>query len=138
MRKTILSLSFILAILLVFSIGFWLYERQTVTGRATFVEKEASIENSYLFISPLRAQANGEDKIRLTVFVLNGKGLGLVGKRVEIEQDPSLKMSWIQALSDEYGRAVFDISSDKPGEYYLSLKVDGKEFDREAHLSFFK
>lgn len=137
MKKTLLLLSFILLVLLLMSGFFWLYEVRYFVGRATTLESQYSLENSYVFLSPLRAKADGQEKIRLTVFILNNRGLGVAGKRVELDNDPDLKILAIKGISDEVGRAIFDISSNKTGEYYLTIRTEGKEFNQKAHLSFY-
>lgn len=96
-----------------------------------------SVDNSYLFVTPLRAGATGQEKIRLTVFLLNDQGLGVQGKNIVLGQDEALKIENIQALTDDYGKAYFDVSTTKAGEYYLKVMIDNITLKQEAHLSFY-
>lgn len=137
MKKIWLFLFFLLLILVLFSSFFWLYEAKFLIGRASVSQASFSVENSYLFVSPLRAKANSKEKIRVTVYVLNNKGLGVMGKRVFVGRDENLFIEEIQALTDNFGKAVFDISSSKSGEYYLEVKVEEKTLPQKAHLSFY-
>jgi hypothetical protein len=75
MKKYLLFISIFLVILLLFSGFFWLYEAKFFVGRASLTSASFSVENSYIFLTPLRAKADTK-KIRLTVFVLNNQGLG--------------------------------------------------------------
>lgn len=137
MKKIILFLIFTLAVIIL-SIGFFgLYEVRSLIGRASVTQASFSIDNSYLFVSPLRALANGQEKIRLTIFVLNNQGLGVLGKRASLSPTNNLSIEAVQALTDGFGKAVFDISTMKAGEYYLTVVVDGQTLPQKAHLSFY-
>ena len=137
MRKTVVFLGTLLIIIIILSFSFWLYEARIFTGRATPPRADFSQENSYVFVSPLRARANGQELIRLTIFILNNQGLGVPGKLVELKNTQELNVQTIKGNSDEYGRAVFDISSADSGEFYISIEVEDQELDQRAHLSFY-
>lgn len=136
MSKTIPISLIILLILILFSGFFWFYEVQYLPGRASVSQSSFSVENSYVFLSPLKAKANSQEKLRMTVFVLNSKGLGVMGKRVALENIGNLSVETIQGLSDDLGKAVFDISSTQPGEFYINVKVDGASLPQKTRLSF--
>ena len=137
MKKHLIFLILFLLILVSFSFFFGLYEVRFLKSRASVSQASFSVDNSYLFVSPLRAKANGQEKIRITVFVLNNQGLGVLGKEVFLSRDPSLSVDIIQGQTDSFGKAVFDVVSTKPGEYYLEVSVDGKKLPQKAHLSFY-
>ena len=124
-------------VLISFSFFFGLYEVRFFKSRASVSQASFSVDNSYLFVSPLRAKANGQEKIRITVFVLNSQGLGVLGKEVFLSRDPSLSIDIVQGQTDNFGKAVFDVSSTKAGEYYLEVSVDGQRLPQKAHLSFY-
>lgn len=137
MPKKLIYLFIFLLILLGLSSYFWLYEAKYFIGRASVSQQSFSLDNSYLFITPLRAKANNQEKIRVTVFVLNNQGLGVMGKEVFLGIQPDLFIEAIQGTTDNYGKAVFDVVAKKPGEYYLEVKIDGKVLPQKAHLSFY-
>lgn len=120
-----------------FSGFFWLYEAQYFKTRASVTATSFSVENSYVFVSPLKAPADGKEKIRVTAFVLNNQGLGVLGKRVALGVNDKLNIEAIQALTDNFGKGVFDISSIKPGEYYLEIRIDDVLLPQKAHLTFY-
>jgi len=136
MKYLPIFLIFILVLIGVFAF-FGLYEARFFTGNATATQKDFSSDNSYVFISPLRAQANNQEQIRTTVFVLNNQGLGVEGRQILLENSPHLTVSIIQGTTDPYGKAVFDIVSNQAGEYYLEITVDGKKIPQRAHLTFY-
>jgi len=136
MKKTLLILSIALFSLIVFSMFFWFQEVKFFKIKADVSQASFSVDNSYVFITPLRAQANGQEKIRLTVFILNNQGLGVLGKKIELGNDQNLKIEAIQTITDQLGKAIFDISSTKTGEYYIDVTVDGTKLNQRGHLSF--
>lgn len=136
MKKLPIFLMLFLIILIGFAVFFGLYEVQFLTNRASIKTVSFSVDNSYVFITPLRARANGQEKIRLTVFVLDDQGLGVMGKKVVLDQDEALNIENIQALTDNFGKAYFDITASKVGEYYLKVLIDDIELKQKAHLSF--
>lgn len=101
----------------------------------TGVAPTLSLDNSYIFASPLRAKAGGE-KIRITVFILDSRGLGLVGKKVTIGSGSSLLSVPIQPVTDGQGRATFDISANSVGVYIITAAADGVDLTQKANISF--
>lgn len=137
MKRNILIVGFLVFLALIGTISLWLYEGKFFVGRASTFQQDYSLENSYVFISPLRATANNQEQIRTTVFLLNNQGLGVQGKTVILSSAPHLVIKIVQATTDTYGKAVFDISSDQKGEYFLKVNVDNKVLPQQVHLSFY-
>lgn len=137
MKRTIFFSLIFIIILIIFVSFFWLYEVQFKVGRASVTSLSFSIDNSYIFITPLRAKANSQEKIRLTVFLLNNQGLGVAGKKVGVGSGSSLTTEAIQGMTDSFGKAIFDISSVKPGEFFLEVTAEQVVLKDKAHLSFY-
>jgi len=137
MRKVLFFLFLILIVLALFSGFFWLYEAKYFKTRASVSATSFSVENSYVFVSPLKAPADGKEKIRVTAFVLNNQGLGVLGKRTTLGMDAKLNIEAVQALTDNFGKAVFDISSANAGEYYLEIRIDNTLLPQKAHVTFY-
>lgn len=136
MKKLILFFVIFLLIISSFIGIFGLYEVKFFSSRAGVSQATFSINNSYIFSTPSQARANGQEKIRLTVFILNNQGLGVLGKKISINADPSLNIETIQGLTDNYGKAYFDISATKAAEYFLEIKVDNTALNQKEHLIF--
>lgn len=136
MKRSILFFAVLLLVLFSFVVVFGLYEVKFFSTRADISQATFSIDNSYIFSTPSQARANGQEKIRLTVFVLNNQGLGVLGKKVLIETDSSLTIETVQSSTDNYGKAYFDISSTKPAQYFLEIEIDDKTLKQKAHLVF--
>jgi hypothetical protein len=136
MKKSITFFVILLIVIIGFIGAFGFYEVNFFSSRASVSQASFSIDNSYIFSTPSQASANGQEKIRLTVFILNNQGLGVLGKNIFVEANPSLNIEAIQGLTDSYGKAYFDISASKAGEYFLEIKVDGIALKQKAHLVF--
>ena len=136
MKKSLVFFIVLFLVIIGFISIFGLYEVRFFTGRASLSQASFSIDNSYVFSTPSGARANGQEKIRLTVFILNNQGLGVMGKKIFIGTDPALNIEAIQGLTDGYGKAYFDIASTKPGEYFLEIKADDTGLKSKAHLVF--
>jgi hypothetical protein len=105
------------------------------TSTTTEVTPALSLGNSYVFASPLRAKAGGE-KIRITVFVLSDKGLGLPGKKVAIGSGSVLQVTPVLPVTDNQGRAMFDVSSGSTGVFVIGATADGTKLVQETSISF--
>lgn len=137
MKRIITFLLIAILALFLFSAFFFLKETKSFISRASVSQQSFSVDNSYLFVTPLRAPANGTDKVRVNVFVLNSQGLGVLGKNIYLGKDAALKTDEIQSTTDQYGKAVFDISSQSPGEYFLDVRVEDTLLPQKAHISFY-
>jgi len=106
---------------------------------------DVSTENTYVVINPGRAQADGKDKIRVTIFVLNSQGLGVPNREVIMGVNPSLVATNVQDTTDTAGEAIFEYNANAPGEYYLDIKIHDKNnqnaditLPQKAKLSFYE
>lgn len=136
MKRSIVFFLILLLVLVGFIGAFGLYEVKFFSTRADVSQATFSVDNSYIFSTPSQARANGQEKIRLTVFILNNQGLGVLGKKIFVGTDPSLNIEAIQGLTDGYGKAYFDISSIKAGQYFLEIKADDTALNQKANLVF--
>lgn len=115
-----------------------------VLRTTVFIEKAATgnttpivFENSYLFASPLQAKADGKELVRITVFLLDGRGLGVNGQTVKITTSPTVSINEIQPVSDDSGKTIFDLSCVSAGQFNVTAKVDGKELPQTVKIAFY-
>jgi len=140
MKKTTLIL--LAVFFLLFSLGglvIFVSQRTTFFGRAYTprLGTNFSPQNSYLFASPLRAVADGQEKIRITVFLLDSSGRGVAGQTVLLGQNERLTISPVQPTTDELGRAIFDISANIPGEYLIEARAGNEILPQRVKISFY-
>jgi hypothetical protein len=106
-------------------------------NRAATNSSVGSFENSYLFASPLQAKSSANEKIRITVFLLNDRGLGIPNRPVEIITSSSTTKTALQPVTDDTGKALFDISSNTPQSIEVSATSDGKTLPQKIKVTFY-
>ncbi|QQG41612.1 MAG: Ig-like domain-containing protein [Candidatus Woesebacteria bacterium] len=136
----IIVILLIALIVILFSIRSPLIFRSSAFSSSTVTESRGvqslSLENSYIFASPLRAKTGGE-KIRITVFILDNRGLGISGKKVVVGGGNSLQVAEVQPVTDAQGRATFDISSASfTGVYIIQAAIDGINLIQQTTVTF--
>ncbi len=133
-----LFLLIFLSSLIVFLTSFVLEKRSSFFGQAVnrITESEVSTYNSYLFASPLQAKAGNSERIRVTVFLLNGQGLGVSGQKVSLASDKGIQVIEMQPVTDNYGKAIFDVTAAYPGEYLIEASVNQLVLAQKVKVSF--
>jgi len=126
----------VVLLVLLLTMSIFANVRLIIFSRASSTGVDFSVENSYLFASPLEARANGQEKIRITVFVLNREGRGMSNQQIILSKSPELVLEQINSLTDTYGRAVFDLSTSKPGEYMVGATLEGKALGESLKIVF--
>jgi len=128
----------ILAIIVLLIVGFYIGRPLIFVNRATsYTSTPAVLENSYLFASPLQAKADNQELIRVTVFVLNDRGLGIANQQVELKTKPTLQVNTIQAITDDLGKAVFDLGSLVPGKFEISATANNKSLPQKLNIIYY-
>ena len=95
-----------------------------------------SLSNSYVFSSPIRAKANS-DLIRITVFILDEEGNGIFDKKVSLRTaSGELNIREIQSLTDETGKAVFDVASSVVGTYLIETFTEDAVLPQKIKVIF--
>ncbi|MFA5750254.1 MAG: Ig-like domain-containing protein [Candidatus Shapirobacteria bacterium] len=119
--------------------SLFLVVQTTNTYNRAATSKGASIvlENSYLFASPLQAKADGQEQIRLTVFLLDGRGLGVPNQSVNLDLPNSITITNNQTLSDESGKVVFDIVSSIPQSIYVTATANKNKLPQKVKINFY-
>lgn len=146
MNKTkkllLLIIIVIFLILSLTSILYFISVRTSFFGKAygpSVSSSEAAyvrLENCYLFASPLQARADGGQKIRVTAFILDSSGRGVAGEAVFLNQNEKLTIHPVMPVTDDLGRAIFDVSTAVIGEYTIEAKVGSKSLPQKITVSF--
>jgi len=122
-----------------------------LVARTTIFQKRASsssssyvLENSYLFASPLQAKAGDKttpadrhEQIRLTVFLLDGRGLGVANQTVSLQLPQNITIINQQEITDSTGKAVFDITSSLAQSFYATASVGGAKLPQKVRVVFY-
>jgi len=106
------------------------------TDSEVITPQSISFDNSYLFASPLKAAVKVE-RIRITAYILDGQGMGVSGKQVILgNNDTNLQIYPISPVTDDSGRATFDVSSTEAGLFTIEASVGGKKLSQKVTVSF--
>jgi len=128
----ILSLALIASVYLVVRTTSF-YNQATGSSSSTL-----TLENSYLFASPIQAKADGQEQIRVTVFLLDGRGLGLANQKVELLLPNTITIGKSQNTTDETGKATFDLSSTTPQNTTITAKTGKSTIPQKIKVNFYK
>lgn len=116
-------------------------ERTSSYGRASSgtsgtIGAVLSRENSYVFVSPVSAAANGKSIIRVTVFLLNSQGMGVAGQKASVKISGPVNVSEVSPTTDTFGRAIFDVTSTNSGDYTISASGGDVPLLQTVSVSF--
>lgn len=124
---------------LIFSLAAVLFLIFKTTGFSpkASTQSEIALENSYLFASPLQAKADGQEKIRITVYILDGKGLGISNQNISLNNTSYITIENIQSTTDSYGKAIFDLSSTTVGQQKIQAKTGKSNIPQAVTVTFY-
>lgn len=137
-QKLFILAGILISIIIILSSVSLAVNRISYSGRAQVPTSTAvfSRENSYLFASPISANADGKSFIRITVFVLNSQGLGVSGLRIKLDHSTAIVVAETQPLTDSFGRATFDLTCASPGNYTIAAESQGEALPQSVSISF--
>lgn len=135
MKKVFGLLALIFLLLGLMIAVFSLRSRVVFWGRATS-PGQLSLENSYLFASPLVAKADGREKITASVFVLSDQGLGIAGKSVDLISSPDLQITVVRGVTDSRGLALFELTSSLAGQFHLQASTPEGQVEQTVTVTF--
>jgi len=119
--------------------SLYLVARTTIFVKKASVGNQSTVvlENSYVFTSPLQAKADGKEKMRLTVFILDGRGIGVANRNITIKTSSKVTILEIQSLTDETGKAVFDLTSESAGQFNVSAVTPSGTVPQQVKVLFY-
>jgi len=135
-RRSLMPVLVAAIVLIVVSGAVFLVRSQTVFQGAASRALVYSPANSYIFGSPLTAVANGQEKIKVSVFLLNDQGLGVEGKAVELIADTGVTIERSQPQTDTTGQAIFYLTSSLIGRYQVKAQSDGQPLPQAITVNF--
>ena len=135
-NKTTLLIAFLILSLLA---TLTLIYRTTIfiSGATVSNNSPVVMANSYLFASPLQAKADGLEQIRITVFLLDGRGLGVPNQKVTLHLPTSVTISSPVATTDETGKTYFDISTPTSNQFEIEALVGTISLPQKVKVAFY-
>jgi len=117
-------------VLIIYLAGFVVPRALTTLSRANSVAK-VSIKNSFLIGEKIMAKADGVEKCIVNVFVLDADGKGVVGKQVQLSG-----LGSFSKVSDNLGKASFELTSTIAKQYELTASVNGVLLGNTVTVTF--
>jgi len=119
--------------------SLYLVSKNTVFIKKASTNNQSNIvlENSYLFASPLQVKADNKEQMRITIFILDGRGLGVPNQTVSLSTSSKISINEIQNITDESGKAVFDLSSNTAGQFNVSAKTKNGIIPQQVKVVFY-
>lgn len=136
MKNNKLYIKLFLGILGLFFLGFMAVKVVPsifVTWTKAAPSTKVSLANSYLIGGNILAKADGIDKCVVNVFVLDNGGKGVGGVMVTLD---GMEGNTIESVSDKDGKAIFNIVSNKEGQFILSAIVGGAPLEKSLKVTF--
>ena len=129
----------IIFLILVLSATLTLIFRTVVfSGKAVTVNQSpVALDNSYLFASPLQAKADGKEQIRITAFILDGRGLGIPGQTVTLSLPQTVTVLSPLPATDDTGKIIFDLSSPAAAKIDVQAKVGAGTLPQKVKIVFY-
>ncbi len=137
MNKKYLIIILFLSLALIASLFLVLKTTVFVKKASTSNQSTVVLENSYIFVSPLQAKADNKEKMRLTVFILDGRGLGVANQIVNLSTSSQISITEIQKTTDDSGKAVFDLSSNIAGQFNVAAKTQSGTIPQQVKVVFY-
>ena len=137
MKNKYLIIIIFLSLALIASLYLVLRTTIFVKKAATDNQSTVALENSYLFVSPLQAKADGKEKMRLTIFILDGRGMGIANQVVSLSTSSKINITSIQNQTDESGKAVFDLTSSSAGKFNVSAQTNDATIPQQVKVVFY-
>lgn len=137
MNKKYLVIIIFLSLALIASLYLVLRTTVFIKKANTTSSSPVALENSYLFVSPLQAKADGKEKMRLTVFILDGRGMGIANQTISLSVSSKINIIDVQSQTDESGKAVFDLTSENSGQYNVSAKSNNTVIPQQVKVVFY-
>jgi len=116
---------------------FLVVRTTTTYQRAATSTTSIVLENSYLFASPLQAKADNKEMIRLTIFLLDGRGLGVANQTVTLNLPKNITITNQQEITDQNGKAIFDLVSSTAQTANITAKTDTAKLPQSVKIIFY-
>ena len=124
----------VLGIGLIYYLSSSVIPRILVTFSKAAPATKISIDDSYVLGSKILARADGEDKCKINVFLMDEKRKGVAGKKVELVGAKNIAV--VNDLTDNNGMASFEIDSDEAGQFELVAVAEGVPLNKGVTVTF--
>lgn len=125
------SVGLLVGLGLIFYLAGFVIPRALITLTRANSPSKVSIKNSMLIGEKIMAKADGLEKCVVNVFVLDNDGKGVAGKQVQLSG-----LGALTKVSDEMGKARFEVTSTIAKQYEISAEINGAVLGKTVTVTF--
>jgi len=133
-RLYLILIGSIVGLALIYVLASQVIPKTLVTFTKAAPSSKISLGESLMLGEKILARADGTDKCKVNIYVLDGTGKGIVGKRVALEGAEGIDPK--EVVSNSEGKAAFSISSNIEKQYDLTAKIEGVELTKSIKVTF--
>ena len=124
----------LLALAVMFFLAVKVVPNVLVTVSRAGVGTRVSLADSYVIGERLLARADGEDKCRVNVFLMDEQGRSVPGKKVVLTGMIGILED--EGISDKNGKVSYEMVSEKEGQFELRAVIEGVEIPQRVTVTF--
>lgn len=136
-KTALMALSVILGLGLIYYLAGIAIPRILVSMTKAAPARKVSFEQSLVLGEKILAKADGKDKCKVNVFILDPEGKGVEKKRVELSSlEKTINIEPVQGITNSDGRVGFEINSVSEGQWEVKAAVEGIELAKGVKVTF--
>lgn len=133
-KQLITGFLVIVGMILVFVLAYQVVPKVMVMWSKAAPATKVSTTDSYILGEKILARANGEDTVKVNVFLMDKDGKPVTGESAELTGVDDIK--YINQLSDMTGKVSFEIKSAVSKQYKIKALYKGNQIGKELVITF--
>ena len=133
-NQVVMLVALLVSVIVLFLVAYSLVPRIFVTLTKAAPATTVSLTDSYVIGEKILCRADGEDKCKVNVFLLDKNGKPVVGKSASMTGDATVDT--LNQLSDKDGKVSFEISSKIEGQVDLQVEHQNVPLGSSVTVTF--
>ncbi len=133
-KQIVMVVALLISVVVLFLVAYSLVPRIFVTLTKAAPATTVSVTDSYVIGERILCKADGEDKCKVNVFLLDKNGKPVVGKSASMTG--GAEIDTLNQLSDKDGKVSFEISSRTEGQVDLQVAHQNVPFGSSVTVTF--
>jgi len=125
------GLGLVMGLALISYLGSSFIPKTLVTLSKASMKQTISVKESLVLGQKIMAEADGQEKCVVNVFVLDKDGKGIKGKIVQLSG-----LGELELVTDASGKASFELVSSVAGSYELVASINGTALTKTVKVIF--
>jgi len=133
-NQVVILVTLLISVAVLFVVAYSLVPKIFVSLTKAAPATTVSLTDSYVIGEKILCRADGEDKCKVNVFLLDKNGKPVVGKSVSMTGEAQIDN--LNQLSDKNGKVSFEISSRSKGQASLQVVYQGVPMGSAVTVTF--